>query len=116
MSVTAVTCLTSLCYINCVCGTRNVGVEYVSVADVTVETPDKKSIMTYLMCLFQVLPHAALTSHIEVQPPAPSKLAHSPSPTRSPTSPASETSVSSSSELAALVPQPAKIPEVSVIG
>ena len=100
----------------CFCGPGNVSVEYVSVADVTVETPDKKSIMTYLMCLFQVLPHAALTSHIEVQPPAPSKLAHSPSPTRSPTSPASETSVSSSSELAALVPQPAKITEVSVIG
>ncbi|KAK7483281.1 hypothetical protein BaRGS_00025448, partial [Batillaria attramentaria] len=67
--------------------------------DMSVDVPDKKSIMTYLMCMFQVLPHATLTSQITVEPHPTGRTA--PSPALSPASPSSpENSVSSSSELA----------------
>ncbi|KAL8624968.1 hypothetical protein ACOMHN_039855 [Nucella lapillus] len=100
--------------------------------DVMVDTPDKKSIMTYLMCMFQVLPHTTTTTtpstttststttnpsssspHIPLEPPTPLPLTKSPtprpprprgaSPPGSPLASGSERSLSSSSELAALV-------------
>ncbi|XP_012946688.1 utrophin, partial [Aplysia californica] len=50
--------------------------------DMTVEVPDKKSVMTYLMCMFQVLPHANLASRanssgisdVVVSPPVSRKI------------------------------------------
>ena len=35
----------------------------VYVSDMLVEVPDKKSVMTYLMCMFQVLPHSTLQTN-----------------------------------------------------
>ncbi|XP_063403799.1 dystrophin-like isoform X1 [Mytilus trossulus] len=41
--------------------------------DVNVDNPDKKSVMMYLMCFFQVLPHSNIseTCDIELPPPTP---------------------------------------------
>ncbi|XP_076466610.1 dystrophin-like isoform X3 [Babylonia areolata] len=85
--------------------------------DVTVDTPDKKSIMTYLMCMFQVLPHTSsprppspspstpvtITTKSPPPPPPPHPHPHPRSPP--PVSPpVSDKSMSSSSELAVLAP------------
>ena len=41
--------------------------------DVDVDHPDKKSIMMYVMCLFQVLPHDNIAMDERSAPPAASK-------------------------------------------
>lgn len=40
------------------------------VVDVNVKTPDKKSIMMYLMCFFQVLPHSNIPTPSDDLPPS----------------------------------------------
>lgn len=46
-------------------------------SDVNVDNPDKKSVMMYLMCFFQVLPHSNIPD-TELPPPQPTLV---PTPT-----------------------------------
>ena len=55
-------------------------------ADVNVDNPDKKSVMMYVMCYFQVLPHSNIViEDLDFSPPPPNKVQYKQFTSSSPT-------------------------------